>query len=79
MTEQPYLQPQWLISNRDFQYHAFHHVDEAQGYLQAMCPHSVPPDQIVRPEDTELVAPKCPQCLIKFGEHIATQVQKWHD
>ena len=77
-TERPYRHVQWLISNRDFQEHAFHHA--ADTYLEALCEHSVPPEQIVRAEDTVLSesAPKCRDCLIKYGQLLPWNVQKWN-
>lgn len=80
MDERPYRQVQWLISSRDFRVHAFHHVHEGAGYLEALCQHTVPPEEIVRASETALSPPRCDKCLIKHGEDLAGgQVQRWHD
>lgn len=75
----PYRQAQWLISDYDFQVHAFYHVDETQGVLEALCTHTVPPEKLSSAHDTALTAPTCPNCLIKYGELLAGHVQRWHD
>jgi hypothetical protein len=70
---------QWLVSNRDFRLHAFHHVDAERGFLEALCLHCVPPDEIVRPEETVLAPAPCERCLYAQGMRAAEQTERWHD
>jgi hypothetical protein len=77
MADQSYQQAQWLISDYDFRVHAFTHATDT--YLEALCLHTAPPDKIVRPEDTTLVPPHCHRCLTRYGEDIASLVQRWTD
>ncbi len=72
-----YSDVQWLISNRDFRVHCFHHASGQ--YLEALCSHSVPPDEIVDPATTALTPPKCTPCLIEFGQRMTNDVQRWLD
>ena len=77
----PYMQPQWLISGRDFRTHAFHHVfEQGQRYLEALCTHSIPTDEVVPPAETVLTPDTCGRCLRLHGEALAEHFnQQWHD
>lgn len=52
----------WMISGDDFRIHAFYDAHPESGNLVALCPHSVPPDRIVGPEDTLLTPARCMKC-----------------
>lgn len=61
----------WLISGHDFREHGFADVDKSQGFLEALCEHSVPPEKVVDPTDTVLTPQKCHACLLIFGDMVA--------
>lgn len=62
-------QIRWLGSGYDLRVHGFYAVDEDQGFLEALCGHSVPPDKVV----DGLALAKCMDCLMKHGTALADE------
>lgn len=73
MTGQHARRMQQLISGYDFQKHMFYAVDEDQGFLEALCGHSVPPERLVDPSTTELTPKDCMECLLRHGSQLADE------
>jgi hypothetical protein len=76
MTGRHALPIQWLVSGYDNLKHGFYAVDEQQGFLEALCGHSVPPERLLQKD-----CPECVACLLRHGSDLANEHggAKWHD
>lgn len=71
MTGRHARQIRWLTSGYDLRVHAFYAVDEAQGFLEALCGHSVSPTRVADPEG--MASTKCMDCLLAHGTALADE------
>lgn len=60
-----------LMSGYDLHMHLFYAVDTDQGFLEALCGHSVTTSRLVDP--TGLNPQKCMQCLLAHGAALADE------